>query len=397
VLSVRGRITPVIASVIAAVFAAGAVLLAAPATAGAAVTAPAGHPAAHDQLAADFQAAQRVTRGQGVTVAVLSSGVSAQLPGLEGAVTTGPDYVGFGNSTPELGTLAAAVIAARGPTFSDPIAIQGLAPEAHILGIRVRPDPGEPGADSFYNSYSRSMSAIVDGIRYAVTHGAGVIYLDSQSDGDWTALESAVSFALVKGTVVVAASGIQQGRAVGSNLRLWPASLPGVIAVGTADTDGKWRPQYSLAYPAVSVRGIGIAAGSGGVSGNDADGGQQAATATVAAAATLVKAKFPGLAPGTVEQAIALSARHYQGDGGLGVVNPAGALSEAATLTKVTTTAATGPQALAATDHFGGGPPPTIDAVQHNMLGLAGYAAALLAGIGCLVIALRFRRRAHRP
>jgi hypothetical protein len=31
------------------------------------------------------------------------------------------------------------------------------------------------------------------------------------------------------------------------------------------------------------------------------------------------------------------------------------------------------------------------------MLGLAGYAAALLAGIGCLVIALRFRRRAHRP
>ena len=163
-----------------------------------------------------------------------------------------------------------------------------------------------------------------------------------------------------------------------------PAGLGGTIA-------SSFGGNKHLTY--VSVLGIGIAAGSQHVSASDAYNGQLVAAATVAGAAALVKARFPRLAPGLVEQAIAESARHYPGGGGLGVVNPAGALSKAAQLAKVTTTAATGPQALAAADHFGTRPPPTIEVVHHGTAVLAGYAAAVAAGIACLIMALRLRLR----
>lgn len=381
------------------VITAAAVVLAAPAIAGAAVAgAAAGTPAAHrnagDQLAADFRSAQQITRGQGATVAVLSSGVDTNALGLGSAVTVGPDYAGSRNSSPVIGTVVAGLIAGQGPSFNDPVAVRGLAPGAHILSIRVYPEPDEPGANHFFSG-SRWQGALVNGIRYAAAHGASVIYTDSFGEQDWDALESAIGFALAKHAVVVAAAGTpQQGP---GSTRLWPADIPGVIAVGTADTAGRGSSRYTLSYPAVSVRGVGIDAGSGRPGQTDIAGGQVVAIVTVAAAAALVKAQFPGLAPGLVERAIAESARHYHGDGGIGVVNPAGALSKAAGLAKVTTTAATGPRALSPTDHFGGGPPPVIDAVRHNVLDLTGYAAAVLAGIICLIMAFRLRRAPRLP
>ena len=380
---------------VAAVVAAAAVLLAAPAAAGATVTAPAGGPNAHDQLVSDFRAAQQVTRGKGVTVAVLSSGVWPQSAVLQGAVTTGPDYVGFGNSMPVLGTLAAGIIAGQDATFTDPVGVIGLAAGAHILAVRVIPDGSEPGANGFFKGDWQS--PIVNGIRYAAAHGASVIYLQEQRDLDWSPLDSAIDFALAKGAVVVTWAGAPHDSYLGSSARWFPADLPGVITVGTADTAGKWRPRYSVAYPAVSVLGVGLAADGGSITASDADGGELLATATVAGAAALVKARFPALAPGLVEQAIAESARHYPGGGGLGVVNPAGALSKAAQLAKVRTTAATGPQALAAADHFSSRPPPTIEVVRHSTAVLAGYAGAVVAGIAFLIMAVRLRRRASKP
>lgn len=379
---------------VTAVIAAAAFLLAVPVMAGTAAAAPAGHRSADAQLVADFRSAQQITRGQGATVAVLSSGVDANVLGLGGAVTKGPNYAGSANSSPVVGTLMAALIAGRGPSLNEPIAIRGLAPEAHILGIRIYPDPEEPGAKRFFNG-SRWRGAMVNGIRYAAAHGASVIYLDSAGAGDWSALESAVGFALARRAVVVTEAGAPQDSSLGSSARWWPASLPGVITAGTADSAGRWKQRYSLAYPAVSVLGIGLKSGTA-LSKSDIGGGELLSSVTVAAAASLVKAQFPRLAPGLVEQAIAETARHYRGDGSAGIVNPAGALSKAAQLGKVTTTAATGPRALAVTDHFGGGPPPVIDAIRHNRLVLGGYAAAVLAGIACLTIALRLRRRRSR-
>ena len=166
------------------VVAAAAFLLAVPAMAGTAAAAPAGHRSADAQVVADFQSAQQITRGQGATVAVLSSGVDANVLGLGGAVTNGPNYVGFGSSTPVLGTITAALIAGRGPSLNDPIGIHGLAPGAHILSVRVLPEAGEPGANGF-NHGLRWQHAMVNGVRYAAAHGAKVIYLQAQGYPDW--------------------------------------------------------------------------------------------------------------------------------------------------------------------------------------------------------------------
>ena len=88
-----------------------------------------------------IRAAWPVSRGQGVTVAVLSDGVDDLQPDLTGgAVTTGPDYTGTGQSSGqyfgEIGTGVAALIAAHGYGLDSQSGMLGVVPGAHILSVR---------------------------------------------------------------------------------------------------------------------------------------------------------------------------------------------------------------------------------------------------------------------
>ena len=83
---------------------------------------------------------------------------------------------------------------------------------------------------------------------------------------------------------------------------------------------------------------------------------------------------------------------------GFGFINQYGALQEAAKLSRATHTQASAGQA--ATAWFRSGPPlPPINAVHHSTAALAGYAAAIVAGVLCLIAArvLWWRRRSPRP
>ena len=88
-----------------------------------------------------FTQAWATTKGAGVTVAVIDTGVSTSVPELAGAVVGGTDVSGLGSSngqTPvgdgsEHGTLVASLMAGRGS--AEGTGVIGVAPEASILAV----------------------------------------------------------------------------------------------------------------------------------------------------------------------------------------------------------------------------------------------------------------------
>ena len=173
------------------------------------------------QVVTDLRQAWRVTRGRGVTVAVIGGTVDPAASGLTGKVTTGPRYghVAAGQVTD--GTLFASAVAGGGPDPGNPFGTLGLAPQARILSLGVQ-------------ASARTTAWLADvgkAIRYAAGHGAGVIYVEQVSYSDSASLAAAAGYALAHGTVVVSAA---YGPARLAADPQYPASLPGVIAAGAA-------------------------------------------------------------------------------------------------------------------------------------------------------------------
>ncbi len=136
------------------------------------------------------------SRGSGVTVAVIDTGVSA-VPDLAGQLLPGQDLVaGSGNGTNDLhghGTHVGGIIAA---VADNSLGVAGLAPAAKILPLRV--------LDSSGSGYD---SNIATALIYAADHGAGIANLSLGGPDADPVLASAVSYAQSKNVVVVAAAG----------------------------------------------------------------------------------------------------------------------------------------------------------------------------------------------
>ncbi|MGH3713303.1 MAG: S8 family serine peptidase [Micromonosporaceae bacterium] len=219
------------------------------------------------------------SRGDGVVVAVLDSGVDAGHPDLAGQVLEGHDVVEGGTATSDAdghGTAVAAMIAGH----DDDAGVAGLAPEAKILPVAV-------GGERMYDD------DIAEGIRWAVDHDAGVINLSLGSEQSSEAIADAVAYAVEHDVVVVAAAGNIDEEGQGIPLG-YPARLPGVVAVTGITAAGKhWHnssrgPRAALCAPATGVIGpIG--------DGYEYLSGTSFAAPMVAAAAALVRAKWPGM------------------------------------------------------------------------------------------------------
>ncbi|MEW2118354.1 S8 family serine peptidase [Streptomyces sp. NPDC005474] len=225
-----------------------------------------------------------LSEGIGVTVAVVDTGVSANVSALAGRVTAldgaGVDCVGHG-------TFAAGLIAAAGAADGGP---SGLAPGAQILAVRGTDERG--GA---------SAARIADGIRKAADAGASVIYVGVALADGKAALTDAVGYASRKNALVVAPlapDALPKDRATGDLVPAqpwyWPAAAPGVLAVSDYGPDGG-RPDNApvvpgadLAAPGDSVVGIGPR-GTGDFIGS----GASLAAAHAAGAAALVRARHP--------------------------------------------------------------------------------------------------------
>jgi subtilisin family serine protease len=366
-----------------------------------------------DQI--DVPAAWQLSKGSGVTVAVLDTGVDASAPDLAGDVTTGPDYTAGadppGYQPPlEHGTYIASLIGAHGSGPGDSFGVIGVAPEAKILAVRVILDDGEPGQQA-YNQDSRFGDAIGKGIYYAVAHGAAVINMSLGSEQATAYLRAAVAYAVSRGVVVVASAG-NSGTSSGFAPYLYPASFTGVIAVAAVNSSGA-RAFFSEQNASVVLSAPGVDVIGAGPNGEyiDAEGTSPSA-ALVSGVAALIKSRYPRLSPALVEQALIASTAGkprggYSTQTGFGEVDAVTALQAAARLA-----AATPATGLAPAAFFGGASQPgqqapagqpaiaPIQVVHRDTTLIAGYAAASGAGVLCAIVMLvllgGLARRARR-
>ncbi|WP_328693868.1 type VII secretion-associated serine protease mycosin [Streptomyces phaeochromogenes] len=305
------------------------------------------------------QEAWQTTKGKGITVAVLDTGVDDEHPDLEGNVLTGKDMVGFGAGRGDRpwarhGTAMAGIIAGHGHGAGDADGVMGIAPEAKILPVRVILEDGDSARGKARNTRG---NALAEGIRWAADHDADVINLslgdDSKSAHPEASEDAAVQYALKKGAVVVASAG--NGGEKGDHIS-YPAAYPGVIAATAVDRYGT-RASFSTRrwYATVSAPGVDVVIA-------DPDRkyyegwGTSAASAFVSGAVALIKAAHPGLSPAQIKQLLEDTARDAPTGGrddsrGFGFVDPAAAIKEGADLK---------PEGLKAAAHnnkyFGKGP-----------------------------------------
>ena len=354
----------------------------------------------------DVPAAWARSKGSGVTVAVLDTGVRPDAPDLTGQVTVGPDYTAGadppGYQPPHLhGTYIGSIIAGHGSGPGRAQGVMGVAPEAKILSVRVILDDQEPGF-YVYNLNAGYDDAISDGIRYAVAHGASVINMSLGSTEATRSVRAALAYAIAHNVVVVAAAGNDGTRGSSFTPYSYPASFTGVISVAAVSASGK-RASFSdqnssvvVSAPGVNV--VGDGPGTSYLSGS----GTSPASAFVAGVAALIRSKYPSLSPVQVMQAIVRSAQRRPAGGyspmtGFGEVDAAAALTAAGELAA----ASLAPGGLAASGRFGSATGPIVVVPRdHRLIAVLVVVsvAAFLAFIALAVLAVvAGRRRRRRP
>ncbi|WP_440068517.1 S8 family serine peptidase [Streptosporangium sp. OZ121] len=289
--------------------------------------------------------AWKVTKGSGVIVALVDSGVDDQVAELRGRVISGPDMgsIRFDRDTPDAGrhgTAMASLIAGAGKGEGG---LLGVAPEARILSLPLiveeRPEDGSALPEE--DLRSRNDSPLARAIRYATDHGAKVVSMSLGAYGPHRSEREAVSYALSRGVVLVAAVGNDGDSqyAMDNATSFWnfPAGYSGVIGVGAVDDLG--RPAtFSSDNLSVLVSAPGVdvpVVVPGGKYGSSE--GTSSATALVAGVAALIKAKYPDISPQMVSQALTSTATAGPATGyddhiGFGVVDAAAALAKAGRL-----------------------------------------------------------------
>jgi len=253
-----------------------------------------------------ISAAWQTTRGAGVTIAVIDSGVDGSVAELQGAVVGGADFSGNGSSdgqTPvgvtgsEHGTMVASLAAGRGTGGDN--GVIGAAPAASILAISIGFGDGATDADE----------QIAAAVRFAVDNGADVINMSlTRNTLEWpVSWDEAFLYAMDNDVVVVAAAG---NRGSGTTTVGAPATMPGVLTVAGVDASG----QASFDASAQGIT-IGVSAPSEDLVGVLPDGsyvtwsGTSGAAPIIAGIVALVRASHPELDAANVINRVVSTAR----------------------------------------------------------------------------------------
>ncbi|MEU8345946.1 type VII secretion-associated serine protease mycosin [Actinomadura meyerae] len=332
----------------------------------------------------DFEEAWRITRGRGVTVAVVDSGINARHPQLKGKVvgafdasgTTADDCLGHG--TEVAGIIAGADMRAANVPFV------GVAPQVKLLNAKFA--SGENTVDN---------TLLAKAITWAAEHGAKVINVSSAAP-DTPALRAAVRAAQRRDALIVAAAGNVTEQQRGKETAAYPASYKGVLSVAAVDEAGtitgfsNIKSRIDVSAPGenvISTLGEGYAGGLQGTS---------FGAPYAAGVAALVRARHPKLTYQQVINRILITAEGGNGQGsGHGMISPLQAVS--ALVDPTATPGAAGPRPLG-----GAVPFPKPEPVDHRSRGIAlavaggAVAAALAVAFAGAILPLG-RRRGWRP
>ena len=345
--------------------------------------------------------AWEVSRGRGVTVAIIDSGVAAGnqhfqgpdgpvvLPGIDltGENTDGRVDVG------EHGTAIAGAIAAQELPKEMGSGLVGVAPEAKILPVRVdlgldQHVPQKEGEEPF-------MSKVGRGIQWAADQGAQIIVVAQSSPLGDPQLEAAINAVRGRALVVASTGNVYQGQE--ADKVVYPAAYPGVLGVTASNADGSASEQQvhgahvKLAVPAGVILTTWFDQADclvGGYEGDQPLPSSSYATAYAGGFAALVASAYPDEGPDMWKYRLEVTALRGTADQrtdalGWGVVSPFDAL----TFTDIGTRF--GPEHPNAAEH----PAPARPAVasadltsRENNLTIRAYIVSAIAVLGASLL-----------
>jgi len=271
--------------------------------------------------------APATTRGAGVTVALLDTGLDAAHPAFaDVSVQPGVDFAtgmaganDVGNAVDSDGDGLTDELVGHG-TFQASL-VAAVAPDASLLPIRVL--DGDGLGDAFQ---------VAKGIYYAVDQGADVVNLSLSMPTESELLERAISYANDADVVVVAAA----GNLATSDPVSYPCATSHVIGVAATDENDHLSAFSSFGdHIDLCAPGTGVVGAIPGTAYGTADG-TSGATALVSAAAALMLSRDAELRPEQIEEiledtTVSIDAVNPAHAGLLG----AGRLDVAAALTQV--------------------------------------------------------------
>lgn len=297
-------------------------------------------------------------RGEGITIALIDSGITVGHPDLTGQIWTntsettdsidndgngliddvnGWNFVNNNNDLTDAlghGTQAAGIMVAQNDTQG----IIGIASSAKIMPLKVLDSLGHG-----------STSNVIKAINYAVDKGAKIINMSfGARQADTLALVNTCNAAVAAGVTLVAAAGNENQDIVQTHFS--PANIPSVIAVGSVSSAGA-KASFSNIGTALSVVAPGVSLlttrshGSGESAGqvlNDGStdyiisSGTSFSSPMVAAVAALLLQQDPAKTPAQVRDRLESTARDLGSTGkdnqyGFGLVNIAAALTSGIT------------------------------------------------------------------
>jgi hypothetical protein len=257
------------------------------------------------QAVLDAGAAWPFGRGEGVVVALLSSGVDASNEQLAAATLPGYDVLGSAPGADTdcdgRGTRAAGVLAAG---ESPETSVHGVSPGVQVLPVRVVQRVTREGDESQSEDLGGGPEQLAAGILWAAEQGARVICVTVTTEVDDPVLQSAVAAASDAGAVVVAGGPNSDGAAVSPDEAppaRYPSAYPRVLAVGALGRDGQLlasseRARYlDILAPAADTITTAPTGGRGGLAHAATVDDPASATAAVAGAIALVLARDPEL------------------------------------------------------------------------------------------------------
>lgn len=240
-----------------------------------------------------------------VVIAVVDTGIDMTHPDLRDKLVPGFNVLSPGQPPQDdngHGTHASGIAAA---STDNRTGIAGTAPRCRIMPIKALNSEG--GGDGF---------SVATGVVWAVDNGAHIINLSLGGEAPQETLERAIKYALARNVSVIVAMGNES-----TNALRYPASYPGVIAVGSVDQTrnlsnfsnyGKWMSVVAPGSQILStmpMQSVYMTSAEGYMNEYDFMDGTSMAAPMVAGVVALMKSRHPNLTPAEIKARLEGTAR----------------------------------------------------------------------------------------
>jgi membrane-anchored mycosin MYCP len=295
-----------------------------------------------------------ITKGRGVRIAVIDSGV-AKHPLLAGRLVDGGDYVAGGSGLSDCEGHGTAVAGIAAAAYDEDTGFAGIAPQAEVISIRQTSATYRTTGANGVETPAGDVDTLAKAIVRAVALGAEVINVSEtscvpvgQAAARGAGVQAAVHYAAQHNVVVVVAAGNRNGTCPeqsGNSLIVLPAwydedvlAVASIAPDGTASQFGIRAPWVDVAAPGEQV--VSLSPGGAGLTDtivsvsdrSDPLQGSSFAAPAVAGLAALIRARYPELNARQVMDRITATAKRGDGAGrsdavGWGTIDTVAALT----------------------------------------------------------------------